>query len=70
VVTIAPGLFETPLMAGMPPAVKESMAQGVPFPKRLGRPVEFAKTVLHMIENPMFNGCCIRLDGALRMPPK
>ncbi len=70
VVTIAPGLFETPLMAGMPPAVKESMAQGVPFPKRLGKPVEFAKTVLHMIENPMFNGCCIRLDGALRMPPK
>ena len=70
VVTIAPGLFETPLMAGMPPAVKESMAQGVPFPKRLGKPVEFAKTVMHMIENSMFNGCCIRLDGALRMPPK
>ncbi|MEE9913946.1 MAG: SDR family NAD(P)-dependent oxidoreductase [Deltaproteobacteria bacterium] len=70
VVTIAPGLFETPLMAGMPPAVKESMAQGVPFPKRLGRPVEFARLVLHIIENPMLNGCCLRLDGALRMPPK
>lgn len=70
VVTIAPGLFETPLMAGMPPAVKESMAQGVPFPKRLGKPGEYARLVLHIIENPMLNGCCIRLDGALRMPPK
>jgi 3-hydroxyacyl-CoA dehydrogenase / 3-hydroxy-2-methylbutyryl-CoA dehydrogenase len=70
VVTIAPGLFETPLMDGMPPAVKESMAQGVPFPKRLGRPVEYARMALHVIENPMLNGCCIRLDGALRMPPK
>jgi 3-hydroxyacyl-CoA dehydrogenase/3-hydroxy-2-methylbutyryl-CoA dehydrogenase len=70
VATIAPGLFETPLMAGLPPAVKEGMAQGVPFPKRLGKPVEFARTVLHIIENPMLNGCCIRLDGALRMPPK
>ncbi|MHB8136948.1 MAG: 3-hydroxyacyl-CoA dehydrogenase [Smithellaceae bacterium] len=70
VVTIAPGLFETPLMAGLPQAVKEGMAQGVPFPKRLGRPVEFARMVLHVIENPMLNGCCIRLDGALRMPPK
>lgn len=70
VATIAPGLFETPLMAGLPLAVKEGMAQGVPFPKRLGRPVEFARTVLHIIENTMLNGCCIRLDGALRMPPK
>ena len=70
VATIAPGLFETPLMANMPPAVKESMAQGVPFPKRLGRPVEFARMVMHVIENTMLNGCCIRLDGALRMPPK
>lgn len=70
VVTIAPGLFETPLMAGLPPAVKEGMAQGVPFPRRLGRPVEFARMALHVIENPMLNGCCIRLDGALRMPPQ
>jgi len=70
VATVAPGLFETPLMDGMPSAVKESMARGVPFPKRLGRPVEFARMVLHIIENPMLNGCCIRLDGALRMPPK
>lgn len=70
VATIAPGLFETPLMAGMPPAVKESMAEGVPFPRRLGKPVEYARLVLHIIENSMLNGCCIRLDGALRMPPK
>ena len=70
VATIAPGLFETPLMAGLPAAVKEGMASGVPFPKRLGRPVEFARMVLHVIENTMLNGCCIRLDGALRMPPK
>ncbi len=68
--TIAPGLFDTPLMAGMPPVVKESMAQSVPFPRRLGRPAEFAKMVRHIIENPMINGCCIRLDGALRMPPR
>jgi len=70
VVTIAPGLFETPLMANMPPAVKESMAQGVPFPRRLGKPVEFARMVMHVIENTMLNGCCIRIDGALRMSPK
>ncbi|HOC59204.1 MAG: 3-hydroxyacyl-CoA dehydrogenase [Syntrophaceae bacterium] len=70
VVTIAPGLFETPLMDGMPLAVKESMAGSVPFPKRLGKPGEFAKMVLQVIENSMLNGCCIRLDGALRMPPK
>ena len=70
VATIAPGLFETPLMAGLPPAVKEDMAKGVPFPRRLGKPEEFARMVLHIIENPMLNGCCIRLDGALRMPPK
>lgn len=70
VATIAPGLFDTPLMAGMPPEVKEGMAKGVPFPKRLGKPVEFARLALHIIENPMLNGCCLRLDGALRMPPR
>jgi len=70
VVTIAPGVFETPMMAGLPPAVKEDMAKAVPFPRRLGKPVEFAKLALHIIENIMLNGCCIRLDGALRMPPK
>src|SRR5512145_513422 len=70
VATIAPGLFDTPLMAGMPPDVKEGMARDVPFPKRLGKPSEFGRMALHIIENPMLNGCCIRLDGALRMPPK
>jgi 3-hydroxyacyl-CoA dehydrogenase / 3-hydroxy-2-methylbutyryl-CoA dehydrogenase len=70
VVTIAPGIFETPMMAGLPAAVKEDMAKTVPFPRRLGKPVEFAKLALHIIDNIMLNGCCIRLDGALRMPPK
>jgi 3-hydroxyacyl-CoA dehydrogenase / 3-hydroxy-2-methylbutyryl-CoA dehydrogenase len=70
VVTIAPGLFDTPLMAGLPPAVKEGMAKSVPFPRRLGRPAEYAGLVCHIIENIMLNGCCIRLDGALRMPPR
>jgi 3-hydroxyacyl-CoA dehydrogenase / 3-hydroxy-2-methylbutyryl-CoA dehydrogenase len=70
IVTIAPGIFDTPMMAGLPPAVKEDMAKTVPFPKRLGKPVEFAKMALHIIDNIMLNGCCIRLDGALRMPPK
>ena len=70
VVTIAPGIFETPMMAGLPPAVKEDMAKTVPFPRRLGKPIEFAKLALHIIDNIMLNGCCIRLDGALRMPPK
>jgi 3-hydroxyacyl-CoA dehydrogenase/3-hydroxy-2-methylbutyryl-CoA dehydrogenase len=70
VATIAPGLFETPLMAGLPPAVKEEMVKNVPFPRRLGKPAEFARLVCHIVENTMLNGCCIRLDGALRMPPK
>lgn len=70
VVTIAPGLFETPLMAGLPPAVKEEMVSTIPFPRRLGKPAEFAALVAHIIENTMLNGCCIRLDAALRMPPK
>jgi len=70
VVTIAPGLFETPLMAGLPPAVKEEMVSTIPFPRRLGKPDEFAALVTHIIENTMLNGCCIRLDAALRMPPK
>jgi NAD(P)-dependent dehydrogenase (short-subunit alcohol dehydrogenase family) len=70
IVTIAPGIFETPMMAGLPSAVKEDMAKTVPFPRRLGKPLEFAKMVLHIIDNVMMNGCCIRLDGALRMSPK
>jgi NAD(P)-dependent dehydrogenase (short-subunit alcohol dehydrogenase family) len=70
IVTIAPGIFDTPMMAGLPSAVKEDLAKTVPFPRRLGKPVEFAKLAMHIIENTMLNGCCIRLDGALRMPPK
>jgi NAD(P)-dependent dehydrogenase (short-subunit alcohol dehydrogenase family) len=67
VMTIAPGIFETPMMAGMTPEVRESLAAGVPFPPRLGRPDEYAALVRHIIENPMLNGEVIRLDGALRM---
>jgi NAD(P)-dependent dehydrogenase (short-subunit alcohol dehydrogenase family) len=67
VMTIAPGIFETPMMAGMTPQVRESLAAGVPFPPRLGKPEEYAALVRHIIENPMLNGEVIRLDGALRM---
>jgi 3-hydroxyacyl-CoA dehydrogenase / 3-hydroxy-2-methylbutyryl-CoA dehydrogenase len=67
VVTIAPGLFETPMMAGFSEKAKESLVQMVPFPKRLGRPSEYALTVKHLIENPLFNGTTIRLDQAIRM---
>ncbi|MGB5218255.1 MAG: 3-hydroxyacyl-CoA dehydrogenase [Smithella sp.] len=70
IVTIAPGIFETPMMAGLPTEVKEGMAKTVPFPRRLGNPAEFAQMALHIIENKMLNGCCIRLDGALRMSAK
>lgn len=67
VMTIAPGLFDTPMMAGLPESVRVQLAQTVPFPKRLGRPAEYAALVRHIIENPMLNGECIRLDGAVRM---
>lgn len=70
VVTIAPGLFDTPMMASLSAEVRASLGQSVPFPPRLGHPGEFASTVLHIIENCMFNGETIRLDGALRMAPK
>jgi NAD(P)-dependent dehydrogenase (short-subunit alcohol dehydrogenase family) len=70
VVTIAPGIFDTPLMAGLPEPARESLAQQVPFPPRLGRPAEFAALVRHAIENEMLNGAVIRLDGAIRMGPK
>jgi len=70
VATIAPGLFATPLMDSYPDTVKESLAKSVPFPQRLGRPAEYAKLVLHIIENTMLNGCCLRIDGALRMQAK
>lgn len=67
VVAIAPGIFETPMMAGMPQEVQESLGKSVPFPQRLGRPEEFAALVQHICENRMLNGEVIRLDGALRM---
>jgi NAD(P)-dependent dehydrogenase (short-subunit alcohol dehydrogenase family) len=70
VVTIAPGIFDTPLLAGLPEAARVSLGQQVPFPSRLGRPDEYAALVRHVIENEMLNGEVIRLDGALRMAPK
>ena len=69
-VTIAPGIFDTPMMASFTDEVRASLAQSVPFPQRLGRPEEFAAMVMHVIENSMLNGETIRLDGALRMAPK
>jgi NAD(P)-dependent dehydrogenase (short-subunit alcohol dehydrogenase family) len=70
VCTIAPGLFETPLLAGLPEPAREALGAAVPFPARLGRPAEFADLAAHIVENEMLNGVAIRLDGALRMPPK
>jgi NAD(P)-dependent dehydrogenase (short-subunit alcohol dehydrogenase family) len=70
VVTIAPGLFETPMLAGLSDRVRESLIQMVPFPKRLGLPSEFAFMVKHIIENPVLNGTTIRLDQAIRMAAK
>jgi 3-hydroxyacyl-CoA dehydrogenase / 3-hydroxy-2-methylbutyryl-CoA dehydrogenase len=67
VVTIAPGMFETPMMAGMSDKVRESLLAITLFPKRLGKPPEFARLVAHIIDNPMLNGECIRLDGGVRM---
>ena len=70
VVTIAPGIFDTPMLAGLPEAARASLGQQVPFPSRLGRPDEFAALACHIVENAMLNGETIRLDGALRMSPK
>ncbi len=70
VMTIAPGIFETPMMAGLPQAAQDSLAAQVPHPSRLGRPAEYAALVRHIVENPMLNGEVIRLDGAIRMQPK
>jgi len=68
--TIAPGLFETPMLLGMPQAVQDSLAASVPFPARLGRPNEYAALALHIVGNTMLNGETIRLDGAIRMAPR
>lgn len=70
VMTIAPGLFDTPLLAGLPEENKRSLGEQVPFPPRLGRPSEYAGLVRHIVENSMLNGETIRLDGAIRMAPK
>ena len=70
VMTIAPGLIGTPMLLGMPQEVQDSLAATVPFPKRFGRPDEYARLVQHILENEMLNGDVIRLDGAIRMAPQ
>jgi NAD(P)-dependent dehydrogenase (short-subunit alcohol dehydrogenase family) len=70
VVTIAPGIFETPLLGTLPEPVRASLAKQIPFPQRLGQPREYAALALHIIENVMLNGETIRLDGAIRMQPR
>lgn len=70
VMTIAPGIFETPMLLGMPKEVQDSLGAMVPFPSRLGKPAEYAMLVKQILDNPMLNGEVIRLDGAIRMQPK
>jgi NAD(P)-dependent dehydrogenase (short-subunit alcohol dehydrogenase family) len=70
VLTIAPGIFETPMLKGLPQEVQDSLGKMVPFPPRLGRPDEYAALACHIVENEMLNGETIRLDGAIRMAPK
>ena len=70
VVTIAPGTFDTPLLAALPEEARQELGAQIPFPNRLGHPDEFAALARHIVENPMLNGETIRLDGALRMPPR
>ncbi len=70
VMTIAPGIFWTPMMAGLPQAAQDSLGQQVPFPARLGQPEEYAQLAMHIVENRMLNGEVIRLDGAIRMAPR
>jgi NAD(P)-dependent dehydrogenase (short-subunit alcohol dehydrogenase family) len=69
-VSLAPGTFDTPMLAGLPEEARAKLASAIPHPNRLGRPEEFAALVRHVVENPALNGETIRLDGALRMPPK
>jgi NAD(P)-dependent dehydrogenase (short-subunit alcohol dehydrogenase family) len=68
--TIAPGLFDTPLLAALPEEARQKLGAGVPYPQRLGQPSEYAQLACHIVENRMLNGETIRLDGALRMPPR
>jgi NAD(P)-dependent dehydrogenase (short-subunit alcohol dehydrogenase family) len=70
VVTIAPGLFDTPLLAALPDDTRQALGAGIPFPSRLGDPGEYAELAAAIVENAMLNGETIRLDGALRMPPR
>ena len=70
VVTIAPGIFKTPMLDGLPEEAQESLAASVPFPRRLGLPEDFASLAMHLIGNRMINGEVIRLDGAIRMQPR
>ena len=70
VVTIAPGTFDTPLLGALPQEARDELGRAIPFPQRLGKPEEFAALAVHIAENPMINGEVIRLDGALRMPPR
>ena len=70
VVAVAPGIFDTPMVAGLPEGARESLGRQVPFPSRLGKPGEYAALVRHIIENPMLNGETVRLDGAIRMAPR
>ncbi len=70
VCAIAPGIFKTPMMAGMPEQVQDSLAAAIPFPKRLGRPEQYADLAMHIVENRYLNGEVIRLDGAIRMAPR
>ena len=70
VVTIAPGLFDTPLLAGLPEPAKQSLGAQVPHPARLGKPAEYGALAAHIVSNPMINGEVIRLDGAIRMAPR
>ena len=70
VMTIAPGIFDTPMLAGLPEPARQSLGAQVPFPSRLGNPAEYALLARHIVENPMLNGEVIRLDGAIRMAPK
>lgn len=70
VMSIAPGIFDTPMMAGLPEAARESLGKQTPFPARLGRPEEYAMLARHIVENPMLNGEVIRLDGAIRLAPR
>ena len=70
VVTIAPGTFDTPLLGALPQEAREELGKAIPFPQRLGDPAEFAALAMHIVENQMLNGETIRLDGALRMPPR